>query len=193
MTIYLLKIGYRDITLSIVIFLIGLGSFLWHTFPNRITGFVDIFFIVLFMFIYTYKIYSYKISVSKLSSYIIAGMFILSSYFIGQLLSKTVISSSGFYIVIILHLILLCLIFKRKGIEIKILNSLLKATFLFILSLFLRTIDNIICLSFELGTHFLWHILNALVLFYLLNFYKLLPTEPPQKNQPRPKKNKVLP
>ena len=120
-------------------------------------------------------------------------MFILSSYFVGQLLSKTVISSSGFYIVIILHLILLCLIFKRKGIEIKILNSLLKATFLFILSLILRTIDSIICSNLELGTHFLWHILNALVLLYLLNFYQLLPTEPPQKNQPRPRKNKVLP
>ena len=46
------------------------------------------------MFIYTYKIYKHKINFNKFSSYIIAGMFILSSYFVGQLLSKTRFLSS---------------------------------------------------------------------------------------------------
>ena len=36
------------------------------------------------------------------------------------------------------------------------------------LSLVFRTIDNAVCPWFPLGTHFMWHILNATVLYLLL-------------------------
>ena len=42
------------------------------------------------------------------------------------------------------------------------------AALLFTLSLFLRTIDNAVCREIPVGTHFLWHLLNALVLYLLL-------------------------
>ncbi|PWT93645.1 MAG: hypothetical protein C5B56_00365, partial [Proteobacteria bacterium] len=39
---------------------------------------------------------------------------------------------------------------------------------LFCVSLVFRTIDRTICGAFPLGTHFVWHMLNAVVLFVLL-------------------------
>jgi hypothetical protein len=35
-------------------------------------------------------------------------------------------------------------------------------------SLVFRSIDQAVCASFPLGTHFLWHCLNGLVLYLLL-------------------------
>lgn len=45
---------------------------------------------------------------------------------------------------------------------------LLVATGVFVLSLICRTMDQVICLDFPLGTHFLWHIFNGVLLYLLL-------------------------
>jgi hypothetical protein len=45
-------------------------------------------------------------------------------------------------------------------------------------SLFFRSIDNAICESVPLGTHFLWHLLNGLVLYLLLRAALTMPAAP---------------
>ena len=42
------------------------------------------------------------------------------------------------------------------------------ATGVFLVSFTARIIDQAICPVFPLGTHFLWHVLNATVLFLLI-------------------------
>jgi hypothetical protein len=42
------------------------------------------------------------------------------------------------------------------------------AAVIFAISLTFRTVDIAICPQFPLGTHFIWHILNAVVLYVLL-------------------------
>ena len=42
------------------------------------------------------------------------------------------------------------------------------AGLLFLTSLTFRTLDNAVCASFPLGTHFVWHALNAVLLYLLL-------------------------
>lgn len=42
------------------------------------------------------------------------------------------------------------------------------ATAVFLLSLLARSLDTPLCSLFPQGTHFLWHLLNALLLFLLL-------------------------
>ena len=44
-------------------------------------------------------------------------------------------------------------------------NALLQAAAVFFVSLMLRTVDLPLCGQFPLGTHFAWHLLNAVVLF----------------------------
>ena len=50
----------------------------------------------------------------------------------------------------------------------RIAGGLATAAFLFALSIFFRTIDRDVRYAFPLGTHFLWHLLNAGVLWLLL-------------------------
>jgi hypothetical protein len=45
---------------------------------------------------------------------------------------------------------------------------LLAATAVFLLSFSARTLDMQICSVFPLGTHFLWHLLNATLLYLLV-------------------------
>lgn len=47
-------------------------------------------------------------------------------------------------------------------------NALFAAAGAFALSLFFRSIDEAVCDAFPLGVHFMWHVLNAVVLFLLL-------------------------
>jgi hypothetical protein len=65
------------------------------------------------------------------------------------------------------------------------------AALIFTLSLALRSIDAAVCDGFPLGTHFLWHILNAAVLYILLRAAILAANaarrrEPPQIDVPLP-------
>ena len=56
----------------------------------------------------------------------------------------------------------------RTGHEREAGDALLRAAGIFALSLFFRSIDNAICPTVPVGTHFLWHGLNALVLGILM-------------------------
>jgi hypothetical protein len=47
----------------------------------------------------------------------------------------------------------------------------LAAAGLFLISLFFRTIDNAICDVIPLGAHYLWHVLNGVVLFLMADVY----------------------
>jgi hypothetical protein len=39
-------------------------------------------------------------------------------------------------------------------------------------SLIFRSLDEIVCTAFPLGTHFLWHILNATMLGWMIEVYR---------------------
>jgi hypothetical protein len=47
-------------------------------------------------------------------------------------------------------------------------RALLLGAILFAVSLTFRTIDQPLCTFWPYGTHFIWHTLNALLLFWLL-------------------------
>ena len=121
----------------------------------------------------TKNILNYTFLYSFLSSLIL----ILISFLIGILLYKTVIGSSSFYVGLVFYMIYI-FFFLRKVSDVR---YFLIATFLFIISLVFRTIDIYICNYIFFGTHFIWHILNSLVIYYL-SMYMIL------TNRPSPKK-----
>jgi hypothetical protein len=43
------------------------------------------------------------------------------------------------------------------------------ATGLFLVSLAFRSVDNVVCDVVPIGSHFLWHVLNALLLYVLMS------------------------
>lgn len=54
-------------------------------------------------------------------------------------------------------------------------GAMLVATMLFVASLTFRTMDATVCASFPAGTHFLWHLINSLLLFRLVRVLRARP------------------
>ena len=171
----------RNKSLPLILFGIGIGSMLFHSIPYNLTAFIDVFFIILFIFLFLIQLY-YKLKVNIYLSYILSALFILSCYTFGNYFKYSILKESAFYFPILLHLYFLIIfffIFKQKRVYLK---SFFLIPILFSVSLYLRTIDFRYCNAFPLGTHFIWHIINSIVLFLIIKFINSIP------NRASPKK-----
>ena len=165
-----------------IMFCIGVGSLLFHSVPNYITGLLDVFFIMLFIFYYLKNLY-FALKINIYFSYLLSIIFIFFCYFFGQYFSGTYLSSSAYYFPILMHLYFLYFYFLFQKKNYYYHKRFINIPIIFSISLFLRTIDYHSCSLLLTGTHFIWHILNAIVLYLLIKFihlisYRTSPKEP---------------
>ena len=177
----LLNKSIKDKKYALLVFLIGFGSILFHSIPNKLTGFLDILFIIFFILYYIFYLYK-KLNIKTYFSALISITFIIFCFIFGSYFTNTLLGSSSFYLPIIFHLIILYLYFLFNRKIYKHYNLFLYISILFSCSFLLRSFDLYLCKNFLIGTHFMWHILNAMVLYFLVNFYYLMP------NRTSPKK-----
>ena len=149
-------------TLVALLTAIGIGSSLFHTFATSWAALSDVLPILLFqlyfLWLYLRKVVDLNIQFSLLLLMIFFGLIQLSS------LRPSSLNGSVGYLPAIFALSLLAIYQIRNCQRDK--YSLLIASLIFCASLFLRTIDMAVCPSFPLGSHFMWHILNAGVLYF---------------------------
>ncbi len=166
--------GRRDaltLSLILILFAIGIGSFLWHTVAERWAGAADTIPIMIFILVYLYAA-TYRYFAAPLWA-AIAAPIVFIAFAIGfgaawRALMPSVNGSEGYFPVIIL-LTGYAIALRRHPAA----PGLLLAAGLFALSLTFRSIDDAICEAVPLGTHFLWHSLNGLLLgIVLLTFIR---------------------
>lgn len=144
---------------------IGIGSFLFHTFATSWARWLDVAPILVFQ---VYFIGAYLTCIIKIKPRFV--VLILCSYLAAAILARLfsdILNGSMIYAPAVIGLTALALWQFRRQRHNR--NTLLLALIVFISSVFFRTIDNEVCELFPLGTHFLWHILNGL-LVYLLGY-----------------------
>jgi hypothetical protein len=90
--------------------------------------------------------------------------FALLTVAVGQALPAGFLNGSGNYLPVLAALIAVGWLIRNNRQR----RLALAAAGVFAVSLIFRTIDHAVCTAFPLGTHFLWHVLNALVLYLLL-------------------------
>lgn len=140
---------------------IGAGSFLFHTFAAPWALTLDIVpilvFQVLFLWIYARRVMALPDAAAAL----------LAAAFLGVALSGRqftwAIGAPAIYLPALVALLALGLyhaVAKARG-----RLDLFAVAGVFALSLGLRSMDDAVCAAFPLGTHFLWHVLNGLVLY----------------------------
>jgi len=143
--------------------LIGIGSFLFHTFATRPTLLLDVLPILLFQFVF---IWVYVRQIIQLQFFHTLGVLVL--YIVFALLGREfpeILNGSLSYapaFLVLLGLGAYHFIQKKQGRFL-----LLSALAIFSLALVFRTMDNMLCSYFPLGTHFLWHILNGILVYFL--------------------------
>lgn len=165
--------GPRDwpaLWLVAVTFVVGTGSFLFHTFANRWSLLADV--LPIAVFIYSYFLLAMRryLNLGLVAAIGATALFMVFNMSFGRLwfgvLPGVTLNGSVGYIPAALALLAVGIACLLSGVR-EAGRALLAAACVFALSLVFRSIDGTICATIPAGSHFLWHGLNALVLLIL--------------------------
>lgn len=145
---------------------IGIGSFLWHTAASPTTVLMDVIPILLFMNLYIIALL-WRIFQLKWCHILLVWCCYFGASLLGEkLLPPDMLNGSVLYLPTYITLVLFTLAAWRF--QPHAFPALFTATVIFTLSLVFRTVDIASCASLPIGTHFLWHCLNAVLLYRLM-------------------------
>ncbi|MBK1989493.1 ceramidase domain-containing protein [Sphaerospermopsis aphanizomenoides BCCUSP55] len=140
---------------------IGIGSTLFHTFATKWANLLDVlpimFFQLCFLWLYSRHVMKMK--------YIYTGSLIIVFYFASNYSKQFTNLFNGSLSYLPAFLVLLgfgIYHFQQQKCERFI---LLGAAGVFLLALSFRSFDQIVCYDFSTGTHFIWHLLNGILLY----------------------------
>lgn len=144
--------------------LIGIGSFTFHTVATRGAALADV--IPIAVFIYGYLLWALRrlFGLGWLWSLMAVAAFAASAQAFSGMVPRNVLNGSHAYLPALAALVAVGWL-KQGG---RAGRLMLAAAAVLAVSLTFRTIDLAVCDAVPLGTHFLWHLLNGLVLYLLL-------------------------
>lgn len=157
--------------LAVNLGLIGLGSWLFHTHVNRLTGLMDVLPILSFILIYVFAATRDFLGARPMLAGLAAMGFIPYAAATVPLFAMIpgLGSSAGYAPVPLLILIYAGLLRRRAPATAR---GMAAGAAILLLSLAFRTLDQPLCAAVPMGTHFLWHILNALMLGWMIEVWR---------------------
>jgi hypothetical protein len=160
------RAGGRDwpaLALIVVVVAVGLGSFTFHTVATRGAMLADV--IPIAIFIYGYLLLALRrfLHLSAGVAIAIVVGYAAGAQALSWLAPPRALNGSIDYLPALVAMVAMARVTHgraRRDLEL--------AVMIVTVSLALRTIDLAACEIFPVGTHFLWHLLNAVVLYVLL-------------------------
>ena len=157
--------------LSFLLFSIGCGSFLFHTYAQTWAALLDVTAILIFILTYIVVANRRFLVWSKMVSLI--GVILFFPY---QLLLVSILSNIQFFGSSVQYIPVAILIFIYSGLLRKSEPNLSRGLFIgaaiLCLSIISRTVDEPLCSILSVGTHFVWHILNAIMLSWMIEILR---------------------
>lgn len=159
--------------------LIGVGSFLFHTFAMRWSEYADVVpiwsFVALYVFVATHRLGGIRpgrviavalIAAAALTVVYLAtmGADVQDHHTVGP--ARDPLNGSGQYLPAVIAFVVFGLVTWRRRHPMR--HWIAAAGGVFVLSLTARTFDMRICGAMPLGLHFIWHLLNGLMIGLLL-------------------------
>ncbi|UZD89547.1 ceramidase [Cognatishimia activa] len=157
--------------LCIVLFAIGVGSFLFHTFAQTWAGIADVLPIILYILVY---IFAATRDFWNQRAWI-AGFAVVLFFPYAALLSPLFAQIPGFESSSAygpVPLLIFTYAFGLRNRAPETAKGLAIGASIVCLSLFFRSIDEPLCNVLPFGTHFLWHILNGIALGWMIEVYR---------------------
>ena len=146
---------------------IGVGSFLFHTFANRWSLLCDVVPILVFQLIFLWLYCRRIVGFSPRLSAVLLAAFLIAAIVFRRF--PHVLNGSLIYLPALAVILILGIYHLRTAAVGRF--DLLWAGGLLAVSLFFRSIDNLVCPSFQLGTHFIWHLANGGVIYLAARAY----------------------
>lgn len=156
--------------MAVVLAMIGVGSFLFHTHANRATGLADVLPILAFILLYVFAASRDFLALAPWRAGLVTAAFLPYAALTVPLWSLVpgLGSSAGYAPVPVLILAYAGLLRTRAP---QTAVGLAAGAGLLVLSLVFRTLDGPLCPAWPVGTHFLWHLLNAVMLGWMIAVY----------------------
>ena len=190
------KADHLALILVFITVAVGIGSFIFHTFATRGAALLDRIPIAVFIYAYFYFALSRFFGAGSATSAAITGLFAAFSFLVVRF--SYGLNGSTVYLPPLTALVMFAAILwiQSKADQARsraIAGGLGLAALLFLVSLVFRAVDRRMCSAFPSGTHFIWHLLNAWVLWLLLRTAILadVASETTNSARPQPERNAV--
>jgi Ceramidase len=160
------RTGGRDwptLALIVNVVAVGIGSFIFHTVATRGGLLADVIPIAVFIYAYLLLALCRFVRLSLVVSAAIVVAYAVGAQILSWLAPPRAFNGSIDYLPALVALIAVALAARGQA-----RRRLGVAGAVFAVSLTLRTFDLAVCDASPLGTHFMWHILNAALLYVLL-------------------------
>lgn len=158
--------------LVVTLAVIGVGSFLWHTHATRWAGLMDVLPILVFILIYVFAATRDLVELAWYWALAATGLFVPYAIGVSAGLGQLIrgIGANGAYAAVVLLIVLYGLYLHRR--HPRTARGLMIGAAILAVSLAFRTLDGPACAVIPVGTHFLWHILNAVMLGWMIEVYR---------------------
>ncbi|KRS14749.1 membrane protein [Roseovarius atlanticus] len=158
--------------------LIGIGSLLFHTYAQPWAAMLDVLPIMVFALTYLFAATRYYLGLSVLASAATIPAFLAATALAMPLLSQLPLyGPSASYLTLPLVILLYAWILRADA---ALSRGLALGAGLLLVSLTFRSLDGPLCDGLALGTHFGWHLLNALMLGWMIELYRRHALAPPR-------------
>ncbi len=157
--------------LAAALFVIGIGSWLFHTHANRLTGLMDVLPIVAFILLYVFAATrDYFGARPCLAALVTAGFIPYAAATVPLFSTIPGLRSSASYAPVPLLILIYAALLRKRLPETA--RGLAIGAGILIVSLIFRTLDQPLCDALPFGTHFLWHVLNAVMLGWMIEVWR---------------------
>lgn len=157
--------------LAAILAAIGTGSFLFHTFATNWAALTDVAPIGIFILLYLFLVAKDYLDLPVWASVLVMLGFLPYAYVAYPFFdSLPFFNISDFYWVVPVLLVLFAPLVWRKNATTAV--GMIAGALILCISITLRSFDLLLCSRFPTGTHIFWHILNGVMLGWMIEVYR---------------------
>jgi hypothetical protein len=159
------------VCLVVILAAIGVGSYLFHTYAQVWAAMADVVPIVLFILVYVFAATRDLLGMGPWISFGVTVLFVpYAAALAGLFALLPFFAVSAFYwpVPILILVYALLLAFRHPATA----RGLAIGAVTLIVSLVFRSVDETLCPAVPHGTHFMWHILNGVMLGWMIEVYR---------------------
>ena len=153
--------------LAVILALVGIGSFLFHTFATAWSGTLDVFFIAVFVLVYLFAANRHYLGMPVIFALGATALFFpyagAATWSIHKIIPS--LGANAAYLSIALLILVYSAMLWRRLPDVS--RGLAVGGSLLCVSIAFRAIDEPLCAINPMGTHMIWHILNGFILAYM--------------------------
>ena len=155
----------------VLLAVIGVGSWMFHTHANRLTGLMDVVPILAFILSYVFVASRDFLQLRPWQAGLIAAAFLPYAMALVPLFGTIpFLQVSALYWPVPMLILIFAWLLRTTAPATA--SGLATGAGVLTLSLVFRSLDGTLCAAFPLGTHFLWHLLNAVMLAWMVEVWR---------------------